>query len=55
VRWPWERKPTPPEIPPFKLDFKPIEPRDPNYVVEEKEMSETGMFRLFPWKRKEQK
>jgi hypothetical protein len=49
-RWPWsKRRPAAPEIPPFKLDFKPLEPRDPAYVVEERDMSEkTGMF-YFPW------
>lgn len=43
-----------PEIQPFSLpvDLKPLEPKDPDYVVGEVEMSETGMFRLFPWRKK---
>lgn len=49
------RKPRPsaPQIPPFKLpDIKPLEPKDPAYVVEQREMSEeTGMF-YFPWLKK---
>lgn len=53
MRWPWKKKPKPPEIPPFKIDFKPLEPKDPDYVVEEKEMTETGMWRIFPWTKKE--
>lgn len=58
MRWPWTKRPPPPEIPPYQppiaLDFKPLEPRDPAYVVEEKEMSETGMFRIFPWLKKKE-
>lgn len=52
MRWPWQKKPKPPEIPPFKIDFKPLEPKDPAYIVEERDMSEkTGMF-YFPWLKK---
>lgn len=50
----WFRKkpPTPAILPyaPLPL-FQPPKPKDPAYVVTEKEMSETGMFRLFPWKK----
>lgn len=56
MRWfGWFRaKPVQPEIPGFTLpvDIKPLEPKDPDYVVGEVEMSETGMFRLFPWRKK---
>ena len=54
MRWPWSKREPQPEIQPFKLpeDFKPLEPRDPGYVVEQREMSEeTGMF-YFPWLKK---
>lgn len=52
MRWPWTKRPAPPEIPPFKIDFKPLTPQDPAYVVEERDMSEkTGMF-YFPWLKK---
>lgn len=54
MKWWWQKKPLP-EIPPFKIDYKPLEPRDPDYVVEEKEMTETGMWRIFPWTKKEPK
>lgn len=59
MRWPgwlrrFRRRPPAPEIQPFRLrdDLKPLEPKDPAYVVEEREMSETGMFRIFPWLKK---
>lgn len=51
MRWPWTKKPKLPDIPPHRidLDFKPLTPKDPDYVVEERDMSEkTGMF-YFPW------
>lgn len=43
-------------IQPFRLpdDFQPLRiPKDPAYVVTEAEMSKTGMFRMFPWLKKE--
>ncbi len=52
MRWPW-RKPKPPAIPKYPLPpivVKPV-PKDPDYVVTEEEMSQTGMWRLFPWKK----
>jgi hypothetical protein len=54
VRWPWSKREPPPEIPPFRLpvDIKPLEPKDPGMIVTETEMSETGMFRIFPWLKK---
>lgn len=55
MRWPWQKRTPPPEIPPFKMDFKAPQVKDPAYVVEEKEMSETGMWRIFPWTKKEPK
>jgi hypothetical protein len=54
VKWPWSKREPQPEIPQFRLpiDIKPLEPRDPAYVVEERDMSEkTGMF-YFPWLKK---
>lgn len=48
MKWPWAKKPLP-EIPPFKIDFKAPQVKDPAYVVEEAEMTKTGMFRIFPW------
>lgn len=58
-RWPWSRRTTGPEIPAFREgpplprpDVKPLTPKDPTYVVEQREMSEeTGMF-YFPWLKK---
>lgn len=49
----WRRKPLP-AIPPFQpipLDFKPLEPKDPDMIVTESELTQTGMWRLFPWKK----
>lgn len=52
MKWPWKRKVEPPAIPPFKLDFKAPQVKDPAYVVEQREMSEqTGLF-YFPWLKK---
>ena len=53
MRWPWS-KPKPLPIPPFRPHIKPLEPKDPDYVVEETEMTQTGMFRIFPWLKKKQ-
>jgi hypothetical protein len=51
--WPWSKRSPPlPAIPPYRPDIKPLEPKDPDYVVEETEMSQTGMFRIFPWLKK---
>lgn len=55
MRWPWTKRAAPPEIPPFKIDFKPLEPKDPGIVVTEEEMTQTGMWRIFPWTKKEPK
>lgn len=55
MRWPWSKRPPAAlEIQPFRLpvDIKPLEPKDPDYVVSEVEMSETGMWRIFPWTKK---
>lgn len=54
MRWPWSKRPPPPAIPPspYRPDIKPLEPRDPAYVVEEAEMTQTGMWRIFPWTKK---
>lgn len=55
MRW-WWSKPDLPAIPQFRPDIKPLEPKDPAYVVTEEEMTQTGMFRIFPWlKKKEEK
>lgn len=54
MRW-WFRKPKPLPIPPFRPDIKPLEPKDPDYVVTETEMTQTGMWRIFPWTKKEPK
>ena len=58
MRWPWARKPVQPEIPAYKtpvIDFKPLTPVDPSYIVEERDMSEkTGMF-YFPWLHKKKR
>lgn len=52
MRWWFRKKPSAPAIPAYQpIEFKHLEPKDPAYVVTEKEMSETGMFRLFPWKK----
>lgn len=52
MRWPWQKRPQP-EIPPYRpIEFKHPEPKDPDYVVTETEMSQTGMFRIFPWLKK---
>lgn len=46
----WRKKqPLLPTIPPYVPPIKPLEPKDPDYVVTETEMSQTGMFRIFPW------
>jgi hypothetical protein len=55
MRWPWQKKQQQPEIPPFRPEIKPLEPKDPDYVVTETEMTQTGMFRIFPWLKKEPK
>jgi len=58
MKWPWSKREPAPEIPPYRppnIELKPLEPKDPAYVVEEKEMSETGMWRIFPWTKKEPK
>ena len=54
----FRRKPKLPEILPFaedprpRPDIKPLQPKDPDYIVEQREMSEqTGMF-YFPWLKK---
>lgn len=55
MRWPWSKREALPEIPPSPyrvIDVKPLEPRDPDYIVTETEMSQTGMFRIFPWLKK---
>lgn len=52
MRWPWSKRELPPAIPPFRPDIKPLEPKDPAYVVEEAEMTQTGMWRIFPWTKK---
>ena len=57
IKW-FRRKPKPPEILPFaedprpRPDIKPLQPKDPDYVVTETEMTQTGMFRIFPWLKK---
>lgn len=52
MRWPWS-KPVPLPIPPYQpLPIKPVEIKDPAYVVTETEMTQTGMFRIFPWLKK---
>lgn len=59
MRWPWQKRPAAPEIPSFREgpplprpDVKPLQPKDPAYVVEQREMSEaTGLF-YFPWLKK---
>jgi len=57
MKWPWTKKPKLPDIPPHRieLDFKPLEPKDPGIVVTEEEMTQTGMWRIFPWTKKEPK
>jgi hypothetical protein len=58
MRWPWTKKPKAPEIPIYKapiIDFKPLEPKDPDIIVEESELTQTGMWRIFPWTKKEPK
>jgi hypothetical protein len=52
VRWPWSKREAPPVIPPFRPDIKPLEPKDPDMIVTESELSQTGMWRLFPWTKK---
>lgn len=52
IRWPWTKREPPPAIPPFRPDIKPLEPKDTAYVVEEAEMTQTGMWRIFPWTKK---
>lgn len=53
----FRKKPKLPDIPPspYRLptvDIKPLQPKDPDYVVEQREMSEeTGLF-YFPWLKK---
>ncbi len=55
MRW-WRRKPQAPQIPPYQPPvIKPLEPKDPDYVVTEQELTQTGIFRLFPWKKDERK
>lgn len=49
MNWWFRSKPKPPEIPPFAI--KPLVPKDPDYVVSEEEMTQTGMWRLFPFKK----
>jgi hypothetical protein len=46
-----KRRPPAPEIQPFKfpIDLKPLEPKDPDMIVTESELSKTGMWRMFPW------
>lgn len=49
MRWWFRKKPKPPAIPTYPLPpivVKPV-PKDPDYVVEQTEMSATGIFRLF--------
>jgi hypothetical protein len=53
-RW-FRKKPKRPDIPPHRpieIDYKPPQPKDPDYVVTETEMTQTGMFRIFPWLKK---
>ena len=45
----FRRRPPPLPIPAFRPDLKPLQPKDPDYVVTETEMTQTGMFRMFPW------
>jgi hypothetical protein len=54
MRWPWQRRPPPPRIPPYKV---PVSKREtakaPSIVVEEEDtsaMTRTGVFKA--WKRK---
>jgi hypothetical protein len=55
MRWWFRNKPTQPAIQPYRpVDIKPLEPKDPAYVVTETEMSQTGMFRIFPWLKKKE-
>jgi hypothetical protein len=50
MKWPWAKRSPPLEIPPYRpIDVRPLEPKDPDYVVTETEMTQTGMFRIFPW------
>ncbi len=55
MRWPWSRRPKPPEIPPFE-PRPPIQiverPKEPDVIVEEIDtsaMTQTGVHRA--WKR----
>lgn len=60
MRWWWQKRPLP-EIPPFKMDFKAPQVKDPAYVVEEvaaadedlealrAAQTQTGMHRV--WRR----
>jgi hypothetical protein len=53
----FRRRPKLPDIPPSPyrapaVDIKPLQPKDPDYVVTETEMTQTGMFRIFPWLKK---
>lgn len=54
IRWPWS-KPTPLPIPKFRPEFKRLEPKDPDIIVTEEELSQTGLWRLFPHKKPKDK
>ena len=50
------RKPKLPDIPPSPyrvpvIDLKPLQPKDPDMIVEESELTSTGLWRLFPHKK----
>ena len=58
MRFPWSKpwaKVKRPEIPAFKpippVQVQPLQPKDPDIIVTESELTQTGMWRLFPHKK----